>query len=219
MKKADKFDAGKWLVENKLTSTSKLLREDDYQDFLNSLNIDTSDVKDDSAIEIGDSVATVRGQGTVIDIDIKNEMYIVDIGKSKPFVTPFGGVRKLESYIENDNLLISDINELEKEHKSFQKNFVNLDFSSSNALEDFKSEYWKLPKICDFYLELGKKMWKMFKQNSDFIENSDEFEDLFFEVLNFLVSLQKIDKKQNEELNTLVSSYEQIGDRLGAGVR
>jgi hypothetical protein len=217
MKKADKFDAGKWLVENKLTSTSKLLREDDYQDFLNSLNIDTSDVKDDSAIEIGDSVATVRGQGTVIDIDNEKKMYTVDMGKDKPFVTPFGGVKKPEGYVESDYMLISDINELEQEHKSFLKNFVNLDFDLSNIENDFKDEYWKLTKICDFYLEIGKKMWKMFKQNPDFIESSDEFEDLFLDILKVLKTLQNLDKNQNEELNILVSSYEQIGEKLGAG--
>ena len=214
----DNFDLRKYLVENKVTANSKILREENFKDFLNSLNIDTTDEEEEDGIEIGDDVATMKGQGTVVDIDTKNKTYTVDIGKNRPYVTPFVSVRKLKNAIKADYLLISDINELEAEHKAFQKNFVNLDFRGQNAYEDFKSEYWKLSKICDFYLELGQKLWNMIKQNRQFIEHSDEFEDLFFQVTNFLVSLQKLDKGQNEDLNTLVEAFGRLGRKIGAGV-
>jgi phosphomevalonate kinase len=58
----------------------------------------------------------------------------------------------------------------------------------------------------------------MFKRNRKFIEHSDEFEDLFFEIANFLVSLQKLDNNQDENLSMLVRSFGKIGDRIGAGV-
>ena len=214
----DNFDLRKYLAENKATANSRILNEEDYKAFLNSLNINTSDIEDDNAIEIGDDVATIKGPGTVVDVDSTNETYTVDLGKSKPYVASFASVRKLGDTIDSDHLLISDIDKLEQEHRAFQKNFVNLDFKSSNAVEDFKSEYWKLSKICDFYLELGQEMWNMFKRNRKFIEHSDEFEDLFFEIANFLVSLQKLDNNQDENLSMLVRSFGKIGDRIGAGV-
>jgi hypothetical protein len=214
----DNFDLRKYLIENKATANSRILKEEDFKDFLNSLDIDTSDIEDADTIEVGDDVATIKGPGTVLDIDSENETYTVDLGKSRPYIASFLSVKKLGDTIDSDHLLISDIDKLEQEHRAFQKNFVNLDFRSQNAVEDFKSEYWKLSKICDFYLELGQEMWNMFKRNRKFIQHSDEFEDLFFEVANFLVSLQKLDNNQDQDLNMLVRSFAKIGNRIGAGV-
>ena len=48
--------------------------------------------------------------------------------------------------------------------------------------------------------------------------HSDEFEELFLEILGDLKVINKLDKNSNKELVSLVKAYEKIGDIIGAGV-
>jgi hypothetical protein len=108
---------------------------------------------------------------------------------------------------------------IKEEHKQFVKTFISnlTSFNSSNYAEDFKDEQWKIPRIADFYLDLGQQMWDMLKENYDYITHSDEFEDLFLDILYMLKRFRKYDEGRYDELDTLVQSYEKIGDKLGAG--
>jgi hypothetical protein len=61
-------------------------------------------------------------------------------------------------------------------------------------------------------------MWDIAKQNPKDVLYSDEFEDLFFLILNDLVKLKKLDKGENENLINLTQAYSKIGNIIGAGV-
>jgi len=144
----------------------KVLNENEFESFLNSLNISVDKSKElDRGIDIGSDVTVIKyGQGTYI-----------------------------RSFISN----AADPNQKE---------------------EDFKDERWKLSSIADFYLGIGRQMWNMFKENEEYIIHSDEFEDLFLEILNVLRTLQKFDQGMNEDLEDIIRVYEKIGDKIGAGV-
>ena len=63
------------------------------------------------------------------------------------------------------------------------------------------------------------QMWDMFKENYDYITHSDEFEDLFLDILGMLKTFQKYDKGMNDDLDNIIQIYEKIGDKIGAGVK
>jgi hypothetical protein len=205
----------------------RALNENEFESFLNSLNISVAPSKNlDRGIDIGSDVAVIgEGPGVVIDIDEKGKKYTVDLGK-KTKVVPFQFVQPINTNqfskkqrSERDNLL-NQIKQLTKEHKQYVKTFIgNLaDFNSPRYKVDFKDEKWKLGSIADFYLDLGKQLWNMFKVDDEYITHSDEFEDLFLDILYILQSLYKIDRGENEDLENIVMAYRKIGDKIGAGI-
>jgi len=205
---------------------NKTLNENEFESFLNSLNISVTPYgKSDRGIDIGSDVAVIgEGPGVVIDVDEKGKKYTVDLGK-KTKVVPFQFVQPINTNqfskkqrTERDNLL-NQIKELTKEHKQYVKTFVgNLaDFTGSRYRADFKDEKWKLNSIAEFYLDLGKQLWNMFKVDNEYITHSDEFEDLFLDIIYLLQSLYKVDKGENEDLVNIVMAYRKIGDKIGAG--
>lgn len=197
----------------------RVLNENEFESFLNSLNIDTSKKSLDRGIDIGSDVAVIgSGPGVVIDIDDINKKYTVKTSKGEKKV-PFNFVQPIKVTGE-DFKLLKQIKGLEKEHKQFVRTFISnlADFNSSNYEEDFKNEQWKLSNISKFYLDLGQQMWDMFKENYDYITHSDEFEDLFLDILGMLKTFQKFDKGMNDDLDNIVQAYEKIGDKIGAGV-
>ena len=197
----------------------RVLNENEFESFLNSLNIGISQKTSDRGIDIGSDVAVIKyGQGVVVDIDDENQKYVVNTSKGKVTV-PFNFVQPIKVTGE-DFKLLKQIKELEKEHKQFVRTFISnlADFNSSNYEEDFKDEQWKLSSIAKFYLDLGQQMWDMFKENYDYITHSDEFEDLFLDILGMLKTFQKFDKGMNDDLDNIVQAYEKIGDKIGAGV-
>ena len=193
----------------------KVLSENEFESFLNSLNIDTNKNNPlDRGIDIGSDVTVIKyGQGVVTDIDSKNKKYTVKTGKGEVIV-PFQFVQPIK-VIGEDFQLLRKIKELEKEHNIYYKNFVR-NLVSSNE-EDFKNEKWKISSITEFYLNVGQQMWDMFKKNYEYITHSDEFEDLFLDILGKLKQIQNLDNGINEDLNNIVQAYEKIGDKIDAG--
>jgi hypothetical protein len=199
----------------------KILNENEFESFLNSLNVKIDQPqKLDRGIDIGSDVAVIKhGQGVITDIDDENQKYTVKIHKGEVKV-PFNFVQPIK-IVNEDFKLLEKIKELEKEHKNYLKNFISnlADFESSKYEEDFKDERWKLTNIAEFYLKIGQQMWDMFKQNYEYITHSDEFEDLFFDILGLLKILYKVDRGMNENLENVVLAYEKIGEKIGAGIR
>ena len=203
----------------------KVLKENEFDSFLNSLGITLPPPHLDRGIDIGSDVAVIGlGPGIVIDVDEENKKYTVKTSKGEKkvpfnFVQPINPVHPTKTQNTTDPSLLERIKKLEKEHKQFVKVFVSnlAHFNGSNYREDFKSEQWKIPKIAEFYLDLGQQLWDMFKEDYNYITHSDEFEDLFLDILYMLKQFRKFDEGRYDELDTLVQSYEKIGDRLGAG--
>jgi hypothetical protein len=194
----------------------KVLNENEFESFLNSLNIDVNKSKSpDRGIDIGSDVTVIKyGQGVVTDVDDENEKYSVKTSRGIVKV-PFQFVQPIK-VVDEDFKLLDKIQELEKEHKTYYKNFVS-NLVSSNE-EDFKDEAWKISSIAEFYLNIGQQMWDMIKENYEYITHSDEFEDLFLDILNELKQIQNLDNGMNEDLNYIIQAYEKIGDKIGAGV-
>jgi hypothetical protein len=194
----------------------KVLNENEFESFLNSLNIDVNKSKSpDRGIDIGSDVTVIKyGQGVVTDVDDENEKYSVKTSRGIVKV-PFQFVQPIK-VVDEDFKLLDKIQELEKEHKTYYKNFVS-NLVSSNE-EDFKDEAWKISSIAEFYLNIGQQMWDMIKENYEYITHSDEFEDLFLDILNELKQIQNLDNRMNEDLNYIIQAYEKIGDKIGAGV-
>jgi hypothetical protein len=194
---------------------SKILNEDEFESFLNSLNIHTDKKSLDRGIDIGSDVAIIGiGPGVVVDIDDVNKKYTVETGKGEKIV-PFKWVQPIKA-MDTDSKLLKKIKELEQEHKIYYKNFVK-NLISSNK-EDFKNERWKISSIADFYLSIGQQMWDMIKENYEYIIHSDEFEDLFFIILRELKLIQRLDNEMNDDLNHIIKAYEKIGDEIGGGI-
>jgi hypothetical protein len=194
----------------------KVLNETEFESFLNSLNINIDTNKTlDRGIDIGSDVTVIKyGQGVITDIDSENEKYTVKTDRGEVKV-PFQFVQPIK-VVGEDFKLLKKIKELEKEHNTYYKNFVRNLVSSKE--EDFKDERWKISSIAEFYLDLGQQMWDMIKENYEYITHSDEFEDLFLDILGELKHIQNLDNGINEDLNDLVQAYEKIGDKIGAGV-
>jgi len=200
------------------------LVENDFKSFLNTLNIDSSSEQSEDEIDIGTNVS-VMGHGirfgTVVGIDDENKIYTVSFeGSKKDIKVPFNSVNPVASPIKVDDDLLEKIEELKQEHKFYLKNFISnlADFRSSNYEQDFADERWKLNSIAEFYLDLGKQMWDMFKQNKEYIEYSDEFADLFIEISQLLSKLYTLDKGANEDFENVYLAYKKIGDRIGVMV-
>jgi hypothetical protein len=200
------------------------LVENDFKLFLNTLNIDSSSEQSEDEIDIGTNVS-VMGHGirfgTVVGIDDENKIYTVSFeGSKKDIKVPFNSVNPVASPIKVDDDLLEKIEELKQEHKFYLKNFISnlADFRSSNYEQDFADERWKLNSIAEFYLDLGKQMWDMFKQNKEYIEYSDEFADLFIEISQLLSKLYTLDKGANEDFENVYLAYKKIGDRIGVMV-
>lgn len=208
------------LLKEIAKTQSKQLNENEFESFLNSLNIDVNkDNPLDRGIDIGSDVAVIKhGQGVITDIDSKNKKYTVKIGKGEVIV-PFQFVQPIKITGEDFEIL-RDIEKLEKEHKTYLKTFISnlADFNSSNYREDFQGEKWKLNSIAKFYLEVGQQLWNMFKQNNEYVTHSDEFEDLFIDISILLNTLYKVDNGENEDLKNVVLAYKKIGEKIGAGV-
>jgi hypothetical protein len=193
----------------------KVLRENDFQSFLNSLNIDVNKTPLDRGIDIGSDVTVIKyGQGTITDINDKTKQYTVKTSRGEVTV-PFQFVQPIK-VVGEDFKLLKQIKQLEKEHKVYYKNFIGgLDSSSE---ENFSTEKWKLSSIAEFYLNIGQQMWNMIKENYNYITHSDEFEDLFVDILNTLKNLQNKDNGINDDLNRIIQAYEKIGNKINAGV-
>jgi len=198
----------------------KIINENEFESFLNSLNINTDQPsKSDRGIDIGSDVTVIKyGQGVVTDIDEENEKYTVETSRGEVKV-PFAFVQPIKVTGEDFELL-AQIKELEKEHKNYLKNFISslAEFNSANYEEDFKDERWKLTSIAKFYLEIGEQMWDMCKQNREYITHSDEFEDLFLEISRLLENLYKMDGGMNEDLEHITLAYRNLGKKIGAEV-
>ena len=198
----------------------KVLNENEFESFLQSLNIDTSkDTHSDRGIDIGSDVTVIKhGQGVVTDVDSKNKKYTVKVSKGN-VVVPFQFVQPIKITGE-DFKLLNAIKKLEKEHKSYVKTFISnlANFKSSNYRDDFQDEKWKLNSIAKFYLEIGQQLWDMFKQNKEYIIHSDEFEDLFIDISILLDTLYKVDNGANKDLENVVLAYKKIGKKIGAGI-
>jgi len=195
----------------------RVISEDYLDDLLNSIeNFDPNDTS--KGISIGSNVAVIKyGAGTVIDINTNNKTYKVKLlGNKKEVEVPFGMVQATSLPKELPISLLNKLEKLNKEYTQYKKfNIKNL---LINNPEEFYTEKWKLEGIVQFCTELGQKMWDIAKQNPKDILYSDEFEDLFFLILNDLVKLKKLDKGENENLVNLVQAYSKIGNIIGAGV-
>jgi len=196
----------------------RVISEDYLDDLLNSIeNFDPNDTS--KGISIGSNVAVIKyGAGTVIDINTNNKTYKVKLLDNKKEVeVPFRMVQATSLPKELPISLLNKLEKLNKEYLQYKKfNIKNLLMTNSD--EDFSTEKWKLEGIVQFCTELGQKMWDIVKQNPKDILHSDEFEDLFFLILNDLVKLKKLDKGENENLINLIQAYSKIGNIIGAGV-
>ena len=196
----------------------KIISEDYLDDLLNSIeNFDPNDAS--KGINIGSNVAVIKhGAGTIIDVDDKKKTYKVKLlGSKKEIEVPFGMVQATFLPKELSPLVLNELEKLSNEYLQYRKfNVKNL--LMANSEEDFSTEKWKLEGIVQFCTELGQKMWNIAKQNPKDVLYSDEFEDLFFLILNDLVTLKKLDGGNNENLLNLVQAYNKIGDKINAGV-
>jgi hypothetical protein len=195
----------------------KIISEDYLDNLLNSIeNFDPNDTS--KGIDIGSNVAVIKyGAGTIIDINDNNKTYKIKLLDSKKEIeVPFGMVQATSL---NKELPVSVLNKLEKLNKEYlQYKKFNIKNLLMNNPEEFYTEKWKLEDIVQFCTELGQKMWDIAKQNPKDVLYSDEFEDLFFLILNDLVKLKKLDKGENENLINLTQAYSKIGNIIGAGV-
>jgi hypothetical protein len=189
----------------------RALKESEFDQFLNSLNIKlTPSSKPSTGLDVGSKVTLPgKGPGEIVYVDDDKQEYTVLLAlNGKDVRVPFQLVRPVET-LKVDKDLLSRIKELEKEHRNYKRMFVG----STNS---FEGEVWKLGSIAEFYLEMGREMWDMFRENYEYVTHSDEYEDLFLDILRLLKRLQQ--EGENENLDKVVTAYEKIGDRLGSGV-
>ena len=198
----------KQIIKEEIT---KALKESEFDEFLNSLNIKlTPSSKPSTGLDVGSQVAVIgKGPGEIVYVDDDKQQYTVVLSITGRDVTvPFQLVQPVKT-LKVDKDLLSRIKELEKDHRNYKKIFVG-------DPQSFEGEVWKLGSIAEFYLEMGREMWDMFKQDYDYVTHSDEYEDLFLDILRLLKRLQQVG--QNDNLDKVVTAYEKIGDRLGSGV-
>jgi hypothetical protein len=195
-----------------------LLKESDIDSLLNSIgSFNPNDIK--GGINIGSNVAVIKyGAGQIVDIDEDNEEYTVKLlSNKKEIKVPFAFVQPTNLPEELPIGVLNQIEELGNEYNVFRRNVIG-NLLSSNEEDDFSTEKYKLPGIVDFYFDMGKQLWNMGKQYPDAVLYSDEFEELFMDVLDDIITLNKLDKEQDEDLNKLVRAYRKIGDIIGADV-
>ena len=198
----------KQIIKEEIT---RALKESEFDEFLNSLNIKlTPSSKPSTGLDVGSQVTVVgKGPGEIVYVDDDKQEYIVLLAlNGKDVKVPFQFVQPVET-LRVDKDLLSRIKELEKEHRNYKRMFVG----DTNS---FEGEVWKLGSIAEFYLEMGREMWDMFRKDYDYVTHSDEYEDLFLDILRLLKRLQQ--QGENENLDKVVTAYEKIGDRLGSGV-
>jgi hypothetical protein len=195
-----------------------LLKENDINSLLNSINsFNPNDAE--GGLNIGSNVAVIKhGAGQIVDIDEDNEEYTVKLlSNKKEIKVPFAFAQPTNLPEELPTGVLNQIEELGNEYNVFRRNVIG-NLLSSNEEDDFSTEKYKLPGIIDFYFDMGKQLWNICKQHPDTVTHSDEFEDLFIDILNDIVTLNKLDQEQDEDLNTLVRAYRKIGDIIGADV-
>lgn len=198
----------KQIIKEEIT---RALKESEFDQFLNSLNIKlTPSSKPSTGLDVGSQVTVLgKGPGEIVYVDDDKQEYTVLLAlNGKDVRVPFQLVRPVET-LKVDKDLLSRIKELEKEHRNYKRMFVG----DTNS---FEGEVWKLGSIAEFYLEMGREMWDMFRENYEYVTHSDEYEDLFLDILRLLKRLQQ--EGENENFDKVVTAYEKIGDRLGSGV-
>jgi hypothetical protein len=194
-----------------------LLKENDIENLLSSINsFDPNNTE--NGINIGSNVAVIKhGPGTIIDIDDDNEMYTVKLLDTKKEIqVPFRSVQPTKLPEELPVKVQNNIETLRNEYETFKKYVVGNLLTSDE--EDFNYEKYKLPNIINSYFILGKQLWSICKQYPEVVLYSDEFEELFLDALNDLVTISKLDEEQDEDLNKLLVAYRKISDIIGAGV-
>jgi hypothetical protein len=198
----------KQIIKEEIT---RALKESEFDQFLNSLNIKlTPSSKPSTGLDVGSHVAVIgKGPGEIVYVDDDKQKYTVLLSiTGRTIEVPFQSVKPVQT-LKVDKDLLSRIKELEKDHRNYKRIFVG----DTNS---FEGEVWKLGSIADFYLEMGKEMWEMFKQDYDYVTHSNEYENLFLDILRLLKRLQQ--EGENDNLDKVVTAYEMIGDRLGSGV-
>ena len=198
----------KQIIKEEIT---KVLKESEFDEFLNSLNIKlTPSSKPSTGLDVGSHVAVIgKGPGKIVFVDEDKDEYIVLLAlNGKDVKVPFELVKPVDTIRVNKNLL-SRIKELEKKHRNYKR----IDIGDP---QNFEGELWKLGSIADFYLEMGREMWEMLKQDYDYIIHSDEYDDLFRDILRVLKLLQQ--EGENDNLDKVITAYEKIGNIIGSDV-
>lgn len=194
-----------------------LLKENDIDSLLNSIgSFNPNDTK--GGLDIGSNVTVIKyGEGQIVDIDDENEKYTVRLlSNKKEIEVPFTFVQPANLPEELPISVLNQIEKLTSEHEIFRRNVVGNMLSSNE--DDFEMEKWKLSNIVNFYFNIGKQLWNICKQYPKMVIYSDEFEELFLDILDDIVTLNKLDQEQDEDLNKLVRAYRKIGDVIGADV-
>jgi hypothetical protein len=202
-----------------------LLKENDIDSLLNSINGFNSNDSEDG-LNIGSNVSVIKyGAGTIVDIDDDNEMYIIELLDTKKEIkVPFTSVQPAKLPQELPIRVQNNIENLRDEYETFKKNVVgNLltpdkEDMNSQIHYYFNYEKYKLPNIIDSYFALGKQLWDICKQYPEAVLYNDEFEDLFLDAIDDLVTINKLDEEQDEDLNKLIIAYRKISKIIGAGV-
>ena len=195
-----------------------LLKEIDVDSLLNSISsFNPND--SEGGINIGSNVAVMKyGPGIIVNIDDEKEEYTVELlSNKKEIKVPFAFVQPANLPEELPINILSQIEELRNEYEVFRRNVIG-NLLSSNEEDDFSTEKYKLPGIVDFYFDLGKQLWDICKQYPQTVIYSDEFEELFLDILGDIVILNKLDQGEDEDLNKLLRAYRRIGDIIGADV-
>ena len=208
----DNFNLRKYLAENKLTTNPRMLNEITIDDFFSSIQQSSGD----NGMDIGTKVAVIKyGPSVILDIDDEKEEYLIQSQQTgKEVWVPFGMVQQTKSLEELPMKVQSQIKDLNQENIKYKRLF--LDNLLSNT-EDFQYEKYKLAEVINFYLGIGQELWGIAKQYPEAVLYDDDYEELFLNILNDLITLSKLDKGDDEDLLQLINSYEKIGKIIGAG--
>jgi hypothetical protein len=208
----DNFNLRKYLAENKLLTNYKRLNEITVDDFFSSIQQPSGN----SGMDIGTKVAVIKyGPSVILDIDDDKKEYLIQSQQTgKEVWVPFGMVQQTKSLEELPMKVQSQIKDLNQENIRYKRLF--LDNLLSNT-EDFQYEKYKLPEVVNFYLGIGQELWNIAKQYPEAVLYDDDYEELFLNILNDLVTLSKLDGEDDEDLLQLINSYEKIGKIIGAG--
>ena len=208
----DNFNLRKYLTENKLTTNPRMLNEITVDDFFSSIQQSSGD----NGMDIGTKVAVIKyGPSVILDIDDEKEEYLIQSQQTgKEVWVPFGMVQQTKSLEELPMKVQSQIKDLNQKNIKYKRLF--LDNLLSNT-EDFQYEKYKLAEVINFYLGIGQELWGIAKQYPEAVLYDDDYEELFLDILNDLITLSKLDKGDDEDLLQLINSYEKIGKIIGAG--
>lgn len=208
----DNFNLRKYLAENKLTTNPRMLNEITVDDFFSSIQQSSGD----NGMDIGTKVAVIKyGPSVILDIDDEKGEYLIQSQQTgKEVWVPFGMVQQTKSLEELPMKVQSQIKDLNQENIKYKRLF--LDNLLSNT-EEFQYEKYKLAEVINFYLGIGQELWGIAKQYPEAVLYDDDYEELFLDILNDLVTLSKLDEGDDEDLLQLINSYEKIGKIIGAG--